>query len=263
MRADMIANLFKNKDKKKQKKRAPSIPEGKRIYAIGDVHGCKDLLEKLLKKIDKDNQKRGEADIEIIFLGDLIDRGPDSAGVLDLCLALKKAGKPVRFLMGNHEEVYLKALTDHSTKMMRFFLRIGGEETLLSYDILKADFLAMDIDELCAYIPQLVPQEHIDFVQTFEEHITIGDYMFVHAGVKPGVDLQKQKPDHLRWIRDDFIDHKGPYGKIIIFGHTIFDEVREKPNHIGLDTGAYKSGVLTAIALEGNERWYLKAKNGK
>lgn len=255
----MIARLFKKNDKKKNKKKPPCIPEGKRIYAIGDVHGCKTLLEELLQKIDDDNASRSPADIEIIFLGDLIDRGPDSAGVLDLCIALEKAGKPVRFLMGNHEEVYLKALTDQSTKMMRFFLRIGGEETLLSYDILKSDFAAMDIEELCHYISQLVPQSHIDFIQTFEEHITVGDYMFVHAGIKPGVSLKDQEPKHLRWIREDFIDHKGAHGKIIVFGHTIFDEVRERPNHIGVDTGAYKNGILTAIALEGHERWYLQS----
>lgn len=254
----MIARLFKEK-KKKKKKKIPCVPAGKRIYAIGDVHGCKTLLEQLLQKIDDDNASRGAADTEIIFLGDLIDRGPDSAGVLDLCIALEKAGKPVRFLMGNHEEVYLKALTDNSTKMMRFFLRIGGEETLLSYDILKSDFIAMDIEQLCEYIPKLVPQAHIDFVESFEEHITVGDYMFVHAGIKPGVKLDDQKPNHLRWIREDFIDHKGPHGKIIIFGHTIFDEVRERPNHIGVDTGAYKNGVLTAIALEGDQRWYLQS----
>lgn len=256
----MIARLFKRKDKRKKKK--PSVPAGKRVYAIGDVHGCKYLLEELLQKIEDDNIKRGPAETEIIFLGDLIDRGPDSAGVLDLCIALQKANKPVRFLMGNHEEIYLNAVVDQDPKTMRFFLRIGGTETLLSYDILKSDFMSFDVEELCDYIPQLIPQEHIDFVERFEDHITIGDYMFVHAGVKPGVPLGEQKPKHLRWIREDFIDHKGSHGKIIIFGHTIFDEVRESNSYIGIDTGAYKNGILTAIALEGDQRWYLQSHMG-
>jgi len=254
----MIPKLFKNKDTAKKKK--PSIPDGKRVYAIGDVHGCHSLLVELLNKIDKDNAKRDPADTEIIFLGDLVDRGPDSCAVLDLCIDLKNAGKAVRFLMGNHEEVYLEALTERKAKIMRFFLRIGGTETLLSYDILKSDFMKMDIEELCAFIPQLVPQEHLDFMEGFDDHIMIGDYMFVHAGVKPGVALDEQEAKHLRWIREDFIHHKGSHGKIIVFGHTIFDEVREKHSHIGIDTGAYKNGVLTALALEGSERWYLQTQ---
>lgn len=254
----MIAKLFKNKIPIKKKK--PAVPDGRRVYAIGDVHGCKSLLEDLLLQIKEDNINRGPADTDIIFLGDLIDRGPESAGVLDLAIALKKANDNVHFLMGNHEEVYLDAVTERKPKVMRFFLRIGGTETLLSYDILKSDFVNMDIEELCDYIPQLIPQEHIDFIESFDEHITIGDYMFVHAGVKPGIPLDEQEPKHLRWIRDDFIDHKGSLGKIIIFGHTIFDEVREKNTHIGIDTGAYKNGILTAIGLEGEERWYLQSK---
>jgi len=185
----MIARLFKDKKLKKK----PSLPDGKRIYAIGDVHGCKALLVDLLKQIDEDNRQRGEADTEIIFLGDLMDRGPDSKGVIDLALELKKSEKTVHFLMGNHEEIYLQALIERTAKIMRFFLRIGGEETLLSYDILKADFLAMDIEELCEYVPRLVPKEHIDFVKSFEDQITIGDYMFVHAGIKPGVPMDEQK----------------------------------------------------------------------
>ncbi len=255
----MIAKLL-NKKSKLFKKKKPSVPEGKRIYAIGDVHGCKSLLEDLLEKINKDNAQRGAAETEIIFLGDLIDRGPDSAGVLDLCIDLKKTNKSVHFLMGNHEEMFLEAVVDRIPKLMRFFLRVGGTETLLSYDILRNDFMSMDIEELCEFIPQLIPQEHIDFIQNFDEHIIIGDYMFVHAGIKPGVALDEQKPKHLRWIREDFIDNKSPHGKIIVFGHTIFDEVREKNNHIGIDTGAYKNNLLTALCLEGDERWYLQAK---
>lgn len=255
----MIARLFRKKEKAYKKKK-PSVPEGKRVYAIGDVHGCKSLLEQLLTKIEKDSNQRGDADVDIIFLGDLIDRGPDSCGVLNLSIDFKKTHPNTYFLMGNHEEMFLKAAIERTPKIMRFFLRIGGTETLLSYDILRSDFMNMDVEQLCDSIPELIPNEHIEFVQSFEEYMTVGDYMFVHAGIKPGVPLDQQDPQNLRWIRDDFVEHKGQHGKIIVFGHTIFDEVRERKNHIGIDTGAYKNNVLTALCLEGEERWYLQAK---
>ena len=233
-----------------------AVPDGRRIYAIGDVHGRNDLLQQLLEKIAKDDGERGNAKSEIIFLGDLVDRGPDSAGVLDTAMQLREKAGNVRFLMGNHEEVYLAAATGDE-KSVRFFNRIGGRETILSYEISKKEYIELDIAQLANRIPTLFPQEHIDFVSGFEDQIIIGDYAFVHAGIRPGVPLSEQRKKDLRWIREDFLAAQGAHEKVIVYGHTITDDVLETGNRIGIDTGAYYSDKLTALGLEGSERWYL------
>jgi len=233
-----------------------AIPEGRRVYAIGDVHGRNDLLQQLLEKIFRDDGERDQAESEIIFLGDLVDRGPDSAGVIDTVIQLKSKLGNVRFLMGNHEEVYLAAATGDE-KSVRFFNRIGGRETILSYDISKEEYIGLDIAELASRIPTLFPREHIDFISGFEDQITIGDYAFVHAGIRPGVPLSEQREKDLRWIRDEFLAAREAHEKVIVYGHTISDDVVEAGNRIGIDTGAYYSNKLTALALQGSERWYL------
>lgn len=233
-----------------------SVPEGRRIYAIGDVHGRNDLLNILIEKILADDGGRSTAESEIIFLGDLIDRGPDSAQVIETTMQLKKDAGAVRFLMGNHEEVYLEAARGDE-KSVRFFNRIGGRETILSYDITLKEYIELDMAQLAGRMSLLIPQHHIDFVSAFEDKIVIGDYAFVHAGIKPGVPLSEQEPKHLRWIREEFLDEDEPHEKIIVYGHTISDDVVETGNRIGIDTGAYETGKLTALVLEGSERRYL------
>ncbi|PHR21220.1 MAG: serine/threonine protein phosphatase [Sphingopyxis sp.] len=233
-----------------------TIPEGRRVYAIGDVHGRNDLLQALLDNIFKDDHDRGQAKSEIIFLGDLIDRGPDSAGVLDTAMRLKAERGNVRFLMGNHEEVYLAAATGDE-KSVRFFNRIGGRETILSYDITMKEYIELDMPQLAERIPQLFPQNHVDFVASFEDQIVIGDYAFVHAGVRPGVPLAEQRQKDLRWIREEFLSTAEAYEKVIVYGHTINDDVLETGTRIGIDTGAYYSDKLTALGLQGSDRWYL------
>lgn len=234
------------------------LPQGLRVYAIGDVHGRNDLLEQLLDQIAADDRDRGAADTHIVFLGDLMDRGPDSAGVIERAMKLSDAmGDHVHFLMGNHEEVYLAAATGEE-KLVRFFCKIGGRETILSYDITPEEYNALDMEQLSARMPQLIPQRHVDFVAAFKDQIVMGDYAFVHAGVRPGVPIDQQKPKDLRWIREEFIIDEAPHDKLIVHGHTITDDVEECPNRIGIDTGAYMSGMLTALCLEGNQRWYLK-----
>lgn len=233
-----------------------TIPEGRRVYAIGDIHGRNDLLQRLLDKIIKDNSQRDEAQNEIIFLGDLVDRGPDSAGVIDTAMRAKAELGNVRFLMGNHEEVYLAAAKGDE-KAVRFFNRIGGRETILSYDITKQEYIELDMAQLARRIPELFPQSHIDFISEFEDQITIGDYAFVHAGIRPGVPLSEQRQKDLRWIREDFLSAEEAYEKIVVYGHTINEDVAETGTRIGIDTGAYYSGKLTALALQGSERWYL------
>ncbi len=234
------------------------VPDGIRVYAIGDIHGRNDLLSNLLEQIAADDLARGPANTQIIFLGDLMDRGPDSAGVIETAMALKASGKNVRFLMGNHEEIYVSACRKRDPKVTRFFLRIGGEATLLSYPITRAEYIGLDMEQLTERLASLVPERHLQFVESFEDQIVIGDYAFVHAGIRPGVPLSEQKPSDMRWIREEFISQRGDLEKVVVYGHTIYDEVDERGSRIGIDTGAYDSGKLTALGLEGAERWYLQ-----
>ncbi len=256
----MLKTLFQRKVPEAPIERA-SIPSGRRVYAIGDVHGCYDLLEQLLHQIVEDDQRRSAAtsvqtNTELIFLGDLVDRGPDSRQVIELTLRLKREVGGVRFLMGNHEEMMLKAAAG-DVDVTRMFIRNGGRETILSYGLPHSRFIAMDSEELAGELPSLFPADHIDFIAAFEDQIIIGDYVFVHAGIKPGIPLEEQEPRHLRWIRKEFFDHTDPFEKIVVYGHTISEEIVEAGNRIGIDTGAYESGRLTALGLEGSERWYI------
>lgn len=235
--------------------RAVRVPDGVRIYAVGDIHGRLDLLEALLARVEADGAERGTAQTELIFLGDLIDRGPDPAGVVERLLGLSQT-RPTRFLMGNHEEVFLKAL-DGDLRSLRFLLRIGGRETLLSYGISAEDYRKLDLDELLSLLRERVPRAHVSFLSGFESWIEIGDYLFVHAGLRPGVPLEEQARSDLCWIRDEFLSHRQNFGKIVVHGHSITEDIEIRPNRIGIDTGAFASGKLTAIGLEGEERWFL------
>ena len=241
--------------------RAAALPAfapapGSRIYAVGDIHGCRNELERLLSMIDADDASRGSAETTLIFLGDLVDRGPDSAGVVERLLTLAQERPRVRFLKGNHEELFLHAL-DGAKDALRMFCRVGGKETVLSYGIARDEYDALDYPQLAARLEELVPPAHRTFLEGFEDMIVSGDYAFVHAGVSPGVPLDDQKPSDLRWIRDSFLEHRGAYPKMIVHGHTITADVDRRANRIGVDTGAYASGKLTALGIEDRETWIL------
>lgn len=250
----MIGQLFRRRSA--PPKIEGSIPAGQRIYAIGDVHGRLDLLDALLGAIEADDARRGPAQSRIIFLGDLIDRGPNSAQVVKR--AMESAAGPwnCQFLLGNHEEVFLQALSG-DLKALAFFTRIGGRETIFSYGISEEEYRNSDYPELHALLIERVPASHIEFVQRFEDMIVVGDFAFVHAGVKPGQALADQRASDLRWIRSEFLNHNDGFEKIIVHGHTITEEVEVRSHRIGLDTGAYSSGKLTAMGFEGGERWVL------
>ncbi len=234
------------------------VPAGRRIYAIGDIHGRNDLFTNLLEQIEADDAARGGAETQIILLGDLVDRGPDSAGVIDTAMALKAQRPNTAFLTGNHEEVFVAACRKRDTKTLRFFIRIGGEATIMSYPIPRTEYLTLDMEQLSARLATLIPEEHLAFLENFDDQIIIGDYAFVHAGIRPGIPLADQKTSDLRWIRDEFVGQRGDLEKVIIYGHTIYKDADERGSRIGIDTGAYESGKLTAIGLEGGERWYLQ-----
>ena len=235
-----------------------SVPIGQRFYAIGDIHGRDDLLDALLALIAQDEAERGPAQTTFVFLGDLVDRGPGSAQVVERLLRLRdtRPEGSTRFLLGNHEEVFLTALKGDE-EALRFFVRIGGRETILSYGVEEDHYTRMDYSELLAELVEAVPRSHVEFLSAFEDMVIAGSYAFVHAGVRPGTSLAHQKPKDLRWIRSDFLSHQAPFEKVIVHGHTITEQIDVQPHRIGLDTGAFASGKLTAMGFEGRDRWTL------
>lgn len=253
----MFGRLFRNKNESPAPVIRRSVPAGECVYAVGDIHGRLDLLDRLLADIDADCAARGAIVHHIIFLGDLIDRGADSAGVVTRLMAYRQAAPNVRLLLGNHEEVLLLAL-EGNREALRLFDRIGGRETLLSYGVSAAELIRADFDRLEDILRHAIPQEHIDFLQGFEDMIVIGDYVFVHAGINPRLSLDKQRVADLRWIRDRFLDHDGPLEKMVVHGHTIAREVEWRPNRIGIDTGAFVHGRLTALCLQDDRQWLMQ-----
>jgi len=237
----------------------PCLPAGQRVYAIGDVHGRCDLLMTLLQMVAIDDRERGPADSRLVFLGDFIDRGPQSRLVLETMIALENAGQPATFLMGNHEELLLMAHGgDRKAANIYMSDYFGGFETLLSYGVEESEIAAARGDELVALIERAVPPHHIAWMRKLDLFYRLGDYAFVHAGVRPGIGLQDQAASDLRWIRHEFLEDDCYHGAMIVHGHSITEAVDERPNRIGIDTGAFMSGKLTALGLEGMERWYLQ-----
>ncbi|GMM91789.1 metallophosphoesterase family protein [Qipengyuania sp. MTN3-11] len=234
----------------------PSIPDGRRVYAIGDVHGRLDLLRELARAIEADDAQQEPAQTTVILLGDLIDRGPDSAGVIAFVRNWKER-RDVRVLMANHEQMLLRAL--ESKEVLREYMRYGGREMLLSYGVDRDDYDAATNDELLAMLPQVLPEADLDFIRGFEDWIAIGDYLFVHAGIRPGVPIEEQSGREFYWIREPFLSHRKPHSHMVVHGHTITDRVEIRSNRIGIDTGAYGSGRLTAVALEKTDRRFVAA----
>ncbi len=200
--------------------------EGERIYIIGDIHGCLGMLTRLMDKIDW----RSDRDA-LIFLGDYIDRGENSKGVIDLILKLLETSSHVHCLMGNHEDIFLNFLADED---ITTFLANGGETTLESYSI---------DGEI------LIPPDHITFFKSLSPWIELDDYYVVHAGLRPGVEIEGQTQEDLIWIRDSFIFSDYDFGKKVIFGHTPFTKPLVTDNKIGLDTGAVYGNRLTCLEL--------------
>ena len=251
-----LRKMFSGKGAKKP----ASLPSGERAYVIGDIHGRFDLFEALIKAIEEDDATAGAATTSVILLGDLIDRGPDSAKVIQLA-RLWCEHRAIRFLAGNHEEMFLDAFDD--LEVLRHFLKHGGRETILSYGLRKKDFNKATLAELQQMMRDAVPPGDIAFLRGFEDMIELGDYLFVHAGINPRKALEDQKPSELRWIRDPFLKHKDRHSHIVVHGHTITEEIDERKNRIGIDTGAYRYGRLTALVLEGETRRYIQAVEKK
>jgi serine/threonine protein phosphatase 1 len=235
---------------------APRGKAGARAYAIGDIHGRLDLLDRLLERIEADIAVRPRRRNFVVFLGDLIDRGPDSAGVVERLRTYRPASATPIFLAGNHEEVLLRLLAGDKD-ILASWLKFGGAECAESYG-LNPDALKRVEEEAALQLLQAkVPRAHAEFLASFADTFRFGDYLFVHAGIRPGIAVEDQDRLDLRWIREPFLSDAKEHGFIVVHGHTIVGRVEERPNRIAIDTGAYHSGVLTALAVEDERRWYL------
>lgn len=255
-RSTMLKSLTKIFSREKAQSSRPAVPEGERYYVVGDVHGRCDLFEELRHAIEQDDLDRGDIDSTVVLLGDLVDRGPDSRGVVANAREWQ-ANRKMRCLAGNHEEMFLESFDD--TDVLRHFIKHGGRETILSYGITRERLRSATLDELQEDLKALVPQEHRNFLQSFEDIILAGDYAFVHAGIDPSRPIDQQQRSDLLWIRERFLRSIEPMSHVVVHGHTIFEDIEDRGHRIGIDTGAFRTGVLTALVLEGTTRRYIQA----
>ena len=235
----------------------PAGPDGYRAYAIGDIHGRIDLLDELLAKIEADIASRPSTENFIVFLGDLIDRGPESAAVVERLRTYSVREATTVFLSGNHEEVMLRLLSGEKGGLLADWLKFGGAECVASYGLDPAALATMGEAAALRAIRAKVPKTHEEFLSSFADTFRFGDYLFVHAGIRPGLGIAEQTQSDLRWIREPFLGDTKDHGFVVVHGHTISNKVEERANRIGLDTGAYRTGILTALAVEGTARWFL------
>jgi serine/threonine protein phosphatase 1 len=232
-------------------------PDKLRVYAIGDVHGRLDLLQAMHRRILIENEKSPPFDWVVVHLGDYVDRGPDSKGVLDLMVNLQQKTHRMLAIAGNHDIGLLEFLATGDAYGL--FARNGGRQTALSYGI-NINF--NDPDSVAAgrkALAQSIPHSHVEFLRGLRRSIVFGDFFFCHAGIRPGVDLDRQDPDDLIWIRWEFLDDARLYPKIIVHGHTPVSDIEKRPNRINLDTGAYASGRLSAIAIDSDRKFFVEA----
>jgi serine/threonine protein phosphatase 1 len=229
--------------------KAPSLPEGLRIYAIGDIHGRVDLLENLLGRIEADIAQFPTSRSVRVFLGDYIDRGGWSRETIDRLIKHGSEHESV-FLRGNHELIAVSCLSDRAK--IDQWLRLGGRETLASYGVAPKLFPnRAQIQQTQLAFHNALPQAHFRFFGSLRNSFSCGDYFFVHAGAKPHTDLSLQSESDLLWIRNEFLSTAHDFGKIIVHGHTPMAEIEVRPNRINIDTGAFATGRLTCLVIEG------------
>ncbi|MBC7953402.1 MAG: serine/threonine protein phosphatase [Rhodospirillaceae bacterium] len=236
------------------------VPEGTRVYAIGDIHGRLDLLDRLLARMEEDAARSPPQRISIVFLGDYVDRGPHSRGVIERLMqgppphgAL--AGAQWTCLKGNHEEFMVRFLDEPLRDTG--WCRNGGVETVRSYAGAIPDGQDGDVAALQLLLARTLPPAHLRFLSRLPLTHAEGDYLFVHAGIRPGVTIADQSPADLLWIRDDFVFDDSPLEKLVVHGHTPNPVPQIRPYRIGIDTGAYYSGTLTALVLEDGDMKFL------
>ncbi|MBW0150464.1 MAG: serine/threonine protein phosphatase [Phenylobacterium sp.] len=249
----------------KKKPSAPPSTGGRRVYAVGDIHGRHDLLEGLLREIARDvSAEPPQAQPILIFLGDYVDRGPGSHQVVETILSLRREPAfEVRALKGNHEEALLRFLDEPGFGST--WAEHGGNATLASYGVqppaTRTDPEAWAVAREA--FAATLPGDHKTFYDELELITEVGDYAFVHAGVRPGVALAHQTERDLLWIRGEFLQAPGPFGKVIVHGHTPMEAPQMTPHRLGLDTGAYATGVLTAARLDEAGQKIIQARVGR
>lgn len=244
-------------------RRQMSLPDGVRIYAIGDIHGRSDLLRIMHSRIQQDLEDRPVDEPIVVYMGDYVDRGPDSRGVIDTLIAGPAFDAQVRFLKGNHEDALLTFLNDPA--FLQMWRDYGGLETLTSYgiNVPNGGFGEDWIENVHSQFKAALPKSHLAFLQALELTYTNGDFFFVHAGIRPGVPLEEQQSADVMWIRDPFLNSKRFHGKIIVHGHTPQEQPVIRKNRIGIDTGAYVTGSLTSVVIEGTSFRFLQARKPK
>jgi serine/threonine protein phosphatase 1 len=238
----------------------PRTPAATVVYAIGDIHGRLDLLEQIHRLIAEDAGRRAASRRQLVYLGDYISRGPDSAGVVDRVRDWLPEGFERITLKGNHEDLLLR-FHDGEMETGRHWLDYGGLEAMSAYGATLADRDARDDASVIALgkeLAQRLPAAHLDFFRSLRIRHHAGDYCFVHAGVRPGVPLALQSDRDCMWIRKTFLDSAAEHGAVVVHGHCISERPEIRPNRIGIDTGAYRSGVLTCLVLDGESRALLQ-----
>jgi len=237
---------------------SPRVPDDTRVYAIGDIHGRADLLSDIMQRISRDsNAAPPVRETILVFVGDYVDRGPDSAGVIDKLLTLTRGdGYTTHLLKGNHEVMFLDFLAEPAAFFQ--WAMNGGVSTLESYDLDTAAVPEDRPERLRHMALEAIPDAHLKLLRGLKTSVVVGDYMFVHAGVRPGVPLDAQLEHDLIWIREPFLDYEGELGKLVIHGHTPVQEPDIRANRIDIDTLAWRSGTLTALVLEGSSRRFLQ-----
>ncbi|MGH6950168.1 MAG: metallophosphoesterase family protein [Vitreimonas sp.] len=232
-------------------------------YAVGDIHGRRDLLGEMVALLESQAHEdlREAGPPIVVFLGDYVDRGPESAGVIDYLLCRPPQGCECRYLRGNHEQAMMAFLADPVAN--RAWLLQGGVETLLSYGVRPPPLVAGAEDELTAAAEMLrarMPADHIAFLDGLERYVVLGDYVFVHAGVDASRPLDQQTDRDLYWSRTAFIASKRHFSHRVVHGHTPVDEPYADGRRVAVDTGAYATGTLTAARLEGEAVTFRAAR---
>lgn len=252
----MLGNLFSRKRTKLGEVSA-RVPEGRRVYAIGDIHGRADLLRRLHLAIAEDAAAKPSAENVVIYLGDYIDRGQDSRGVLDLLINGAPQGFECVYLSGNHEDFMVRFFED--LKVGSAWINNGGGATLMSYGVgVGKIFDENALKEVQNKLMAAVPPSHWSFLHDLKTHHIEGDYFFAHAGLRPGVPIDEQRSADLMWIREEFLTSEIDHGYVVVHGHSINPKAEVLPNRIGIDTGAYATDRLTCLVLEGEERDFLR-----
>ncbi len=230
-------------------------PDGVRIYAIGDIHGRLDLLEAMHEVIAED--RRDATDWRIVHLGDYVDRGPDSRGVIDFLIKATK-DRRVGALTGNHDIAFIDFLATPDAASL--FARFGGDATARSYGV-EVDFKPeWKLVGGHRALVEAVPEAHVAFLRGLRFSLAIADFFFCHAGIRPGVALDRQAPQDLVWIRNEFLDHGGLHPKVVVHGHTPQADPEFLPNRVNVDTGAYRTGILTALVIDGTEKRVIQVR---